>query len=94
MEEELVDSEDSKDKTTDHEAGDEDGLPHSQESFSIEVNKYVLSSNTISELIEVKQEKDKSREPACSEEPRRCESLKSQEDAGRTDLAIKRDAQM
>jgi hypothetical protein len=88
-EEELVDFEDSQDKLGDQE---EEDVFESQESFTTKVNKITAVSKTSEELIAVKMEHDKSKNKAIVEEPRRCPRLKEQEDADRTELAMKRTA--
>jgi hypothetical protein len=86
-EEELVDFEDSQDKLGDQE---EDDVLESQESFTMKVNKITAVSKTSEELIAVKLEHEKSKNKATLEEPRRCSRLREQEDADRTELAMKR----
>jgi hypothetical protein len=86
-EEELVDFEDNQDKLGDQE---EDDVFDSQESFTMKVNKITVVSKSSEELIAVKLEHEKSKNKATLEEPRRCSRLKEQEDANRTELAMKR----
>jgi hypothetical protein len=88
-EEELVDFEDSQDKLGDQE---EDDVLESQESFTTKVNKITVVSKTSEELIVVKIEHEKTKSKVTLEEPRRCSRLKEQEDADRTELAMKRTA--
>jgi hypothetical protein len=88
-EEELVDFEDSQDKLGDQE---EDDVFESQESFTTKVNKITAAAKTNEELIAVKLEHEKSKNKNAVEEPRRCSRLKEQEDADRTELAMKRTA--
>jgi hypothetical protein len=88
-EEELVNFEDSQDKLGDQ---DDDDVLESQESFTTKVNKITAVSKTSEELIAVKLEHEKSKNKAAVEEPRRCSRLKEQEDADRTELAMKRTA--
>jgi hypothetical protein len=57
------------------------------------VKKLTSSSTSKEDLIVVKLEKDRNKQPIIYEEPRRCPELKNQEDADRTDLAMKRVAQ-
>jgi hypothetical protein len=88
-EEELVDFEDNLDKLVDQE---EEDIFESQESFTTKVNKITAESKTSEELIAVKLEHEKTKSKAVLEEPRRCSRLKDQEDADRTELAMKRAA--
>jgi hypothetical protein len=92
LDEELVDYEESQEKFQDNDDG-EDDLMESQESFSTKVKKMTAGATTKEELIQVKLEKEKGKQTLTSEEPRRCPRLKSQEDADRVDLAMKRVAQ-
>jgi hypothetical protein len=56
------------------------------------VNKITAAAKTNEELIAVKLEHEKSKNKDVVEEPRRCSRLKEQEDADRTELAMKRAA--
>jgi hypothetical protein len=91
LDEELVDYEESQEKFQDNDDG-EDDLTESQESFSTKVKKMTAGTTTKEDLIQVKLEKDRSKQSMVSEEPRRCPRLRSQEDADRIDLAMKRGA--
>jgi hypothetical protein len=93
-EEELVDYGDSQEKKTDQDREEDVEYPTSQDFFTTKVNKLTSGSlNKNAKLIKVKLEKEKSKQPVLTEEPRRCPRLKNQEDADRTDLAMKRAAQ-
>jgi hypothetical protein len=88
-EEELVDFEDSQDKLVEQE---EEEMLESQESFNTKVQKITADSRTREELIEVKMENEKNKSKMSSDEPRRCSRLRDQEDANKTELAMKRAA--
>jgi hypothetical protein len=88
-EEELVDFEDSQDRLVEQE---EEEMLESQESFNTKVQKITAESRSREELIEVKIENEKNKGKMVNEEPRRCSRLKDQEDADRTELAMKRAA--
>jgi hypothetical protein len=92
LDEELVDYEESQEKFQENEDG-EDDLMESQESFSTKVKKMTAGTPSKEEMIQVKLEKDRGKQTVGCEEPRRCPRLRNQEDADRTDLAMKRAAQ-
>jgi hypothetical protein len=92
LDEELVDYEESQEKFQYNDDG-EDDLMESEESFSTKVKKMTTGTTTKDDLIQVKLEKDRGKQSMVSEEPRRCPRLRSQEDADRIDLAMKRAAQ-
>jgi hypothetical protein len=81
--------EDSQDRLVEQE---EEEMLESQESFNTKVQKITADSRTREELIEVKMENEKNKNKMASEEPRRCSRLRDQEDADRTELAMKRAA--
>jgi hypothetical protein len=81
-EEEHVDYGDSQDRKTDQEGEEEDDYPESQDSFTTKVNKLTSGTdNKNAELIEVKLEKERSKQYVITKEPRRCPRLRNQEDA-------------
>jgi hypothetical protein len=85
MDEELVDFEDSQDRQLEQQE-DEDDWPESQESFGTKFWK--ITGEGVKQK-SVKQEKS-NKIGSSTEEPRRCPRLRSQEDADRNELAMKR----